>query len=397
MSSAIVITGMGAVTPIGIGVETYWQGLLDGACGIRDWTDPGTGTVYRAGQVPNYRPRDYFSSRLAGDLDRFMQFAYLAGEEAWGDGALTPDPSRTGVVMGTALAGLTLIGETQRGMDQEGRLAPPRIIAQVIGNMAASQFAISHDLHGPSLTVTTACASGGDALTTAALLLQAGAADAMMVLAGESTLHTLFIQSLTRAGAMSPTGNSRPFDKARDGFVVGEGGGALLLEREDAARKRGAHIHARLLGWANNNDGFHAMAPQPEGRWTSACMEQALTRAGLTPAEIGYVNAHGTATIKGDLAEAKALKKVFGDLPVPMSSTKGSTGHMMGAGGLTEVIACIRALETGLLPAGIGCDDPEAFGLNLLLSGPMEKSITAAMSNAFGFGGQNSSIIVGKV
>lgn len=396
MNRTIVITGMGAVTPVGIGMEKYWQGLLDGVCGIRDWTDPETGAVYRAGQVSNYRSRDYFSSRLAGDLDRFTQFACLAGEEAWRDGGLDPDPSRTGVVMGTALAGLSLIGETQRSMDREGRQAPPRLMAQVMGNMAASQFAVSHDLHGPNLTVTTACASGGDALTMAALLLQVGAADAMVVLAGESSLHPLFLQSLTRAGALSPTGNSRPFDKARDGFVVGEGGGALLLEREDAARRRGACIHARLLGWANNNDGFHAMAPQPEGRWTSACMEQALAQAGLTPAEIGYVNAHGTATVKGDLAEAKALRHVFGDLPVPISATKGNTGHMMGAGGLTEVIACIKALETGLLPAGIGCEDPEALGLNLLRAGPMEKPIATAMSNAFGFGGQNSSIVVGR-
>ncbi|MPN15254.1 3-oxoacyl-[acyl-carrier-protein] synthase 2 [bioreactor metagenome] len=216
-------------------------------------------------------------------------------------------------------------------------------------------------------------------------------------MAGDSTISPLFIHSLFKAGALAKSGDSRPFDKKRDGFVMGEGGGAIILETEDHAIRRGAPIKAALLGCANNSDAYHPVSPEPNGNGAAACMRLALEQAGLRPEDIGYINAHGTATLQGDVAETKAIKQVFGSYRVPVSSTKGATGHLLGAGGITEVIACVKAIETGILPPNIHCDEQdEACDLNILANAPAAKHIDIAMSNAFGFGGQNSNIIVGR-
>ncbi|MDD6188377.1 MAG: beta-ketoacyl-[acyl-carrier-protein] synthase family protein [Clostridiales bacterium] len=400
MKKKIVISGMGAVTPIGIGVENYWEALLRGNCGIVKVkrVPPETLPVPYAGEVKDYRPKDYLSSRLAADLDTFQQFAYIAAEEALKDCGMEPESERVGIVMGSALNGISLTGETQKAADEGGdKQIGPRLMSKVMGNMAAALFSINHGINGPSLSVSTACSSGGDAIVTACMLLESGAADAMIVMAGEAPVCALTSHSLFKAGAMSKTGSSRPFDKNRDGFVMGEGGGALVLETEEHALARGARIHAELLGFGNNNDAFHPVSPAPGGEGAVRCMRMALEKAGLTPWDIGYVNAHGTATIKGDEAENAAINTVFGDYPVPVSSTKGATGHMMGAGGVTEVIACVKAVQTGWLPPNINFEAPqENFDLNIVANKPVKSHIRAAMSNAFGFGGQNSSIIVGK-
>ena len=396
----IVITGMGAVTPVGVGVENYWQGLLEGRCGIGPITRFSTEglPVQNAGEVRGFDAKALLGPRLAADLEPYMQYAYAAAEEALRDSGLVPEPERTGVVMATALHGTAAAAEAQAAAEKRGpRHVSPRLTAKLMGNIAAASFAIEHSLRGPSFTVSTACSSGGDAVTLAALLLESGAADAMVVMAGEAAECLLTVASLAKAGALSKTGRSLPFDKERDGFVMGEGGGALILETEEHARARSARVRAALLGCANNNDAYHTVTPEPDGAGAAACMRLALAKAGLKPEEIGYVNAHGTATEKGDLAECAALHAVFGERPVPVSSTKGATGHMMGAGGVTELIACVKAVETGLLPPTVGLTEPgEGLDLALIREKTLQAPLRAAMSNALGFGGQNSSIIVGK-
>ncbi len=394
----LVITGMGAVTPIGHDVPTYWENLNKGCCGIADITriDVSNMPVKRAAEVTDFSARDYMPAKLTRDLDVFMQYAYAAAEEALSQSGLKDaDPYRTGIVMGSALSGLSLIGNTQEALMVNGKAVGPKFLSKVMGNIAAAQFAIWHGIKGPSLTVSTACSSGGDALATAAMLLETDAADAMVVMAGESAISPLLIQSLSLGGALSRSGESRPFDTGRNGFVIGEGGGALIVETEEHAKARGAVILAELAGYANNTDAYNTVAPDPEGAGAAACMKLALKKANLSPQDIGYINAHGTATHKGDIAESKAIGSVFGSYRVPVSSTKGATGHMMGAGGLTECIACIKAIETGMLPPTISCDEVDpACDIDVVTKTPMKKTIKAAMSNALGFGGQNSSIIV---
>ena len=395
----IAVTGMGAVTPIGIGVQNYLQALTGGVCGIDDITliDTSSLPVHRAGQIRGFVPKDYLSSRLSNDLDRFMQFAYIAAEEALRDAGLEQGDSRTGIVMGTALAGTALTGETARRLAVDASPVGPRFVSQIMGNIAAAQLAIAHRITGPSVSVSTACSSGGDAILTASMFILSGIADTVVVMAGEAPISPLTISSLARARALSRSGRSLPFDAGRDGFVMGEGGGALILESEAHAQKRGARIHGYIAGCANTSDAYHVVSPEPNGMGAAECMRLALQSAGIAPSDIGYINAHGTATHAGDLAETKAIRFVFGDTAVPVSSTKGATGHMMAAGGITEVIACIAALSSGIVPPNTGCTqaDPEC-NLNIQLKANPLPHLRYAMSNAFGFGGQNSCVIIEK-
>ena len=307
----IVVTGMGAVTPVGIGVENYWNNITAGASGIDTIKtfDPSELAVQIAGEVKNFNPSDYLPKDLIRKTDPFMQYAYIAAEEAMKQSGIKIEPERTGIVMGTAMAGIATIAYTQ-----EARTA------------------------------------------------------------------------------------SRPFDVTRDGFVIGEGGGALVLETEEHALARGAKIYAEIRGCGNTDDAYHVTAPHPEGRGAIACMKQAIAEAGINPSDIGYINAHGTATNKGDTVETSSIKKVFGNTLPYVSSTKGATGHMMGAGGITETITCVKAIETGTVPPTINLNevDPECAGIDFVANTAKKAEINFAMSNAFGFGGQNSSIIVGK-
>lgn len=402
----LVITGMGAVTPIGIGVEEYWENLLAGKTGIDLIEDPEFEEVpiRFAGQVKNFNPKDYMPGKLAGQLDRFMQLAYVAAGEAISQCGGLGDPYRTGITVGTALNGFGTITETEKTyVEAKIKKVGPRFLPKALGNVCASQLAIAHDIHGPSMTLNTACASGGDAITLAATLIQAGMADVMVAVGAESALKPLLFQSLASAQALSPNNDNpqqacRPFDADRDGFVSGEGAGAIVIETEEHARARGAKVHAYLAGWGNNTDAYHPVTPRPDGEGEILCMQQAIEIAGIKPEEIGYINAHGTATIKGDICETEAVKKVFGeDTDVLVNSTKAATGHMMGAGGVTEVITCIKAMNEGIVPGTLNLDnkDPEC-DLNYVAENTEAADLKYAMSNAFGFGGQNSSIIVGK-
>ena len=398
--SRIFITGMGAVTPLGIGVQAYTGNLLSGACGIgmlQGLEESGL-PVARAAVIKDYAPRDYLPMRLVQDLEPFMQYAYISAEEAVRQSGIETRGCRTGIVMGSALSGIKVIGETGAQFAQTGRQAGPKFLTKAMGNIAAAHFSINHGITGPCMTVSTACSSGGDAVLTATMMIRAGMADAVVVMAGEAAICPTLIQSLIKTGALSRTGESRPFDINRNGFVLGEGGGALVLESEDSVRKRGAAPIAEILGCANNADAYNPVSPDPGGEGAAECMRLALGAAGLGPEKIDYINAHGTATVMGDLAEAKAIRAVFGDRPVPVSSTKGATGHMMGAGGITEIIACVAAIRTGTLPPDLGCTDPDPeCGLSIAAETGMKQKTDIAMSNAFGFGGQNSCVIVGRV
>lgn len=396
----ILITGMGAVTPVGIGVSEYWDSLTGGKCGIEEITglDISNLTVKRAGQVKNFNPKDHLPMKLVQDLEPYMQYAYVSAMEAVEQSGLDTDSDRVGIVMGSALSGICIVGETNRQLALQDKAAGPKFLTKAMGNIAAAQFSINYKIKGPSLTVSTACSSGGDAVKIASLLIHSGACDAVVVMAGEAAICTPLIQSLTKTGALSKTGESRPFDLNRNGFVLGEGGGALVLESEESAKKRGAVPLARLLGCANNTDAFNPVSPDPSGTGAAACMKLALEEAGISPEQVDYINAHGTATKMGDIAETNAIRIVFGEHPVKVSSTKGITGHMMGAGGITELIACIKILETGIIPANIGFEEPDPeCSLHVSAVKLENQDVKVAMSNALGFGGQNSCVIVGIV
>jgi 3-oxoacyl-[acyl-carrier-protein] synthase II len=401
----IVITGMGAITPIGIGVDEYWKNLLAGKSGIERISsfDPSELAVQIAGEVKNLNPSDYIPKQILRQTDPFMQYAYIAAEEALKMSEIEIDPERTGIVMGTALNGIATTAYTQEALTGAAhKKVGPRFIPKILGNIAATHIAIMHNIQGPSFTINTACSSGGDAIYTAAMLMQAGKADTMIAVGAESVLCPIVIYSLANAKALSknnenPQTASRPFDVTRDGFVIGEGGGAIVLETEEHALARGANIICELKGCGNTSDAHHITAPHPEGKGAIRAMNLAIEEAGITPEQIGYINAHGTSTHKGDIAESVAINSVFGDYKPYVSSTKGATGHMMGAGGVTECITCVKAVTEGVIPHTLNLVNvDEELDLNLVKGEPLKTNVDYAMTNSLGFGGQNSSIIVGK-
>ena len=398
---------MGAITPVGLGVKAYWDGLITGKCGVGRITrfDASDLPVQIAAELKGFDPADFMPKTLARTMSPFMQFAYAAAEEAITDSglAIEQESDRVGIVMGTAMDGVTTVADTQAAYDA-GHKVGPRFVPMTIGNIAAAQIAIVHGIRGPSFTLNTACSAGGDAIMTAAMLLRSGEADAVLAVGGESILCSIVVAGLAQAKALSrrnddPEQACRPFDLDRDGFVIGEGGGALVIETLEHALARGARIHAVLAGYANTSDAHHVTAPCPDGAGAAACMKRALARAGMQPSDIGYINAHGTSTKLGDKAETLAIKAVFGDresVP-PISATKSATGHLMGAGGLTEAIACIKAIQEGILPPTLHLDTPDpACDLDYVPNVARKAQIHAAMTNSLGFGGQNSSIILSR-
>ena len=405
-NSRLVITGMGAVTPIGIGVENYWNNLVAGKCGVEKITrfDTEDLPVKIAAEVKDFEAEKFMPKKLTREMDVYMQYGYAAAMEAIEQaGEPAASPERMGIVVGTALGGISPIAETQDGISKgEHKKVSPRFVPKIIGNEAAAQVAIAKGYRGPSLTVSTACSSGGDAISTACMLLMSGQADAVLAMGTESALSPLFILGLTSAHALStnndnPQGASRPFDKDRDGFVIGEGGGALVIETEENAKKRGATILAELAGFSNCTDGYHVTSPHPEGIGALFCMEKAIEHAGLSASDVDYINTHGTSTGVGDPIETQAIAELFGEHAKEMAvtSTKGATGHMMGAGGITEAITCIQCIRTGVVPPTLNLEelDEKCAPLNYVPGKAIEKKVKVAMSNSFGFGGQNSSVI----
>ena len=351
MKKRLVITGMGAVTPIGTGTDKYWNNLIHGECGVDHITrfDASNLPVQIAAEVKDFEPKNYISAKLIREMDLFQQFAFAAATEALEQSGfpVEEESQRIGIVMATALNGTSATAQTQEELSSgKAKKVSPRFVPKILGNLAAAQFSIAKGIHGPSYTINTACSSGGDALAMAGTMILTGQADAMIVMGGENGLCEVTISSLAQAKALSrnndnPKAACRPFDADRDGFIMGEGGGALIVESEEHALQRGAEIFAELAGYANTSDGYHVTSPDPEGTGAINCMRLALSMAEMKPEDIGYINAHGTSTPLGDPIETRAIKAVFGQNPPPVSSTKGATGHLMGAGGITETIACI--------------------------------------------------------
>ncbi len=401
----IVVTGMGAVTPIGIGVSAFWENLLQGKSGLSEITrfDVSELPIKIAAEIQNFDAESYIPRKLASRMPLFTQYVYVAAAQALQDSGYQGGGSRIGVVMGTAMGGVADIAETEQEFCQGHKKVSPGFVPKVLGNMAACQVAIAHGLGGPSFTLNTACASGDDAITLAAAMLRGGAADAMLAMGSDAIECPIVISSLASSHILAhdpenPLCAARPFDQKRNGFAIGEGGGAVLLETEEHAKARGAHIYGELLGSANNNDAFHITTPSAEGG--RACMQLALENAGLTVHDIDYVNAHGTGTVKGDEMECQAFQALFGDhaAKVPISSLKGATGHMMGAGGIVESIACLLAIRDGILPPTIHHQepDPACQHLDFVPNQARKSVVDIAMNNTFGFGGQNASLIFGR-
>lgn len=405
----LVITGMGAVTPIGIGVDQYWENLVSGVCGIGpiERFDTSALPVRIAAEVRDFDSLANYSPRVIAATSLFMRFAMFAAEEALAQSGLLHKVTgeRVGVIMGTAMDGVSTVASAAESFVQSRtKKVSPHFVPAVIGNMAAAHIAIEHNFTGPSLTLNTACSAGGDAMMTAAMLLNAGEADAFIVMGGESILTPTVMSSLAQAKALSrnndnPEKASRPFDRDRDGFVIGEGGGALVIETEASARARKARIFAEFSGYANTLDAHHITAPHPEGIGASRCMELALHKAGIGASDVNYINAHGTSTLLGDRAETAAIKRVFGGIETapPVSSTKGATGHLMGAGGITEVIACVQAICHNIIPPTLNYENADPLcDLDYVPNRARESEVNVAMSNSLGFGGQNSSILVSR-
>jgi 3-oxoacyl-[acyl-carrier-protein] synthase II len=403
----IVVSGMGAITPIGIGVPSYWKNLLLGESGISTISrfDTNDLPVKIAAEVKGFFPTDYLPKKLVRQTDIFMQFALIAAQEALTESKLKVVPERVGIVVGTSLAGISTVTETQEEITRTGSYRiSPHFVPKMLGNIAAAHIAINFNIKGPSYTVNTACSSGADAIGMASMLLKTGQADAVVAVGAESILCSLMDAGLASARALStqndhPEKASRPFDLNRDGFVMGEGGGAVVLETLDFAMERQADIKAELLGYGNNTDAYHVTSPEPEGRGAISCMQKALDQAGLEPSEVDYINAHGTSTQLGDRVETMALKTVFGDYlrNIPVSSTKGATGHLMGAGGVTELISCIQAIREGVVPPTLNYEQPDPeCDLDYVPNQARKADVKVAMSNSFGFGGQNAVLIVGE-
>lgn len=415
MKNNIVVTGIGAVTPLGVGVKNYWENLISGKSGIAPISrfDATELPVTFAGEVKDFNPEDFMTKKQVKEMELFMQFGYAAAAEAMEDAGFTEDENgnlplpkeRIGIVLGTVFSGIIDIAATQDKFSTgSASRVNPRFITRIIGNIAAAQIAISKGLKGPSLTVSTACSSGIDAITTGIMLIEQDMADAVICVGAEAATSPLTILGLSSIHALSrnnedPEHASRPFDLNRDGFVMAEGGGAVIIEKEESALKRDARIRCSVAGYANSTDGYHVTSPHPEGIAAIFCMKQSLEVAGLPLTAVDYINAHGTSTPKGDIIEVGAIKSLFGDhaYKLAVSSTKSSTGHLMGAGGTVETIACIKALEEDILPPTINqtTPDPEC-DLDFVPNEARKTPVNVAMCNAFGFGGQNASLLLKK-
>jgi 3-oxoacyl-[acyl-carrier-protein] synthase II len=400
----VVVTGMGVVCPVGIGLEETWKGLVAGKSGIGPITqfDASSYPTRIAGEVRNFDPERWLEKREVRRNDRFIQFGLAASEMAIADAGLDmsrEDAERVGCIIGAGIGGLATIEENKDILREKGvkRISPFFIPALII-NLAPGQLSIKYGMKGPNYSPVSACATGNHSIGDAMMLIERDMADVMIAGGCEATITPLGIGGFCAARAMSerndaPEKASRPFDKGRDGFVAAEGAGILVLEEYEHARRRGARIYAELAGYGATADANHVTAPAPEGEGGQRAMRMALRDAGLEPGRIGYVNTHGTSTPQGDVAECQAIRKVFGDAAskVSISSTKSMTGHMLGAAGGAESVFSVMALHTGVIPPTINVEqqDPEC-ALDVTPNVAREKRVDAVLTNSFGFGGTNA-------
>jgi 3-oxoacyl-[acyl-carrier-protein] synthase II len=403
----VVVTGLGLVSPLGTGVEKNWQALLEGRSGIRKITRFATdGFASRiAGEVPDFRAEDYIEAKEIKKMDLFIQYAMGAATMAMDDSGLKIDEQSAegvGVIIGVGLGGLESIETTKEALLNGGpRKISPFFIPKVISNLAPGHVAIRYGAKGVNWTPTSACASGTHAIGEAYHLIRRGLQDAVIAGGAEATITPLGVGGFAAMKALStrneePEQASRPFDKDRDGFVVGEGSGILILEEREQALKRGAKIYAEVIGYAANGDAHHMTAPAPEGEGAARCMRLALKDAGIAPSDVDYINAHGTSTEYNDANETTAIKTVFGEqsVKVAVSSTKSMTGHLLGAAGAVEGVYSALALHHGMIPPTINYQTPDpACDLDYVPNKARKADIKIALSNSFGFGGTNGCVI----
>jgi 3-oxoacyl-[acyl-carrier-protein] synthase II len=408
----VVVTGVGLVSPVGVGAEASWKALLAGQSGIGPITqfDCSTFPTRIAGEVKGFEPADFMDRKEARRNDRFIQFALAAAEMAMRDSGLDmakEDPDRVGCIVGAGIGGLGTIEENARLFAEKGvRKISPFFIPSLIINLAPGQISLRYGMKGPNFSPVSACATGNHSIGDALLYIERGMADVIVAGGCESTITELGIGGFCAARAMSerndaPEKASRPFDKDRDGFVAGEGAGILMLEELEHARARGAQIYAELCGYGATADAHHVTSPAPEGEGGQRAMRMALRDAGLAPEAVGYVNTHGTSTPQGDVAECQAINKVFGAHArsgLVVSSTKSMTGHLLGAAGGAEAVIAVLALKNDVVPPTINVDsqDPECQ-LDVVPNVARQKKLGAVMSNSFGFGGTNAVLLFRKI
>lgn len=401
----VVVTGMGVVSPVGSTLETLWAGLISGKSGVGPVTrfDASDFPTRIAAEVHDFDPLRYVEKKEARHMDRFVQMAVAAAQDAYDDAHLHDlDPERSGVAVGTGIGGMETLTEQHEILLHRGPgRVSPFFIPKMIANIAGAQVAMRFNLQGPNVTLVTACASSGSALGDALRAVQYKEADVMLAGGTEAVVLPIAFAGFCSMKAMStrnddPLHASRPFDMGRDGFVMGEGAGFLVLESLSHATARGARIYAEMVGYGRSADAFHVVEPHPEGRGASQAMRRAIADAGISPGDIDYINAHGTSTQKGDLVETIAIKDVFGEdaYRLAVSSTKSVTGHLLGAAGAVEMIASILAIQHQTLPPTVNLTEPSPdCDLNYVPNSPQQRPVHIVMSNAFGFGGQNAALI----
>lgn len=411
----VVITGLGVVSPYGVGVDKLWSSLVEGKSGISvpDLVDIDKHVVKIAGEVRNFNPEEYMDAKDAKKMDRFIQFAMVAADEAVKDAKLEDlgdiDPYRVGVMVSSAAGGFITFEENHKRIIEKGpNKCSPFTIPMMIVNMPSGRISIKHGFKGVNKVVISACATGTHSIGDAYRAIQYGDADIILAGGAESTICDVGLGAFASARTLSrrndePEKASRPYDKDRDGFVMSEGAGVLVLEDYEHAVKRGAKIYAEIVGYGQSADAYDVVAPCPEGNGATKSMEFALRDAGMKPQDIDYINTHGTSTGLGDVAESMAVARVFGDKTqnphLLVSSTKSMHGHMLGATGAVEAIACIKSINDGIVPPTINLDnlDEHVADLDYVPHKARKAVINTALSNSFGFGGQNATIIFKKI
>ncbi|HEY3899647.1 MAG TPA: beta-ketoacyl-ACP synthase II [Chthoniobacter sp.] len=408
-SRRVVVTGMGVITPVGNDVETFWKNLIAGQSGIGPIThfDASAFDCRLAGEVRDFDPTQHFKVRKTlHRTDRFTQFAIAAAKAAMADAGLTEpigDPERFGCMIGSGIGGLETTSDQHTILMNKGpsRLSP-FMIPMLIGNMASGMVSMEYGLQGPNYATVSACATSAHSVGEAWRMIRDGDADAFVAGGAEATIVPLGIGGFCAMKALStrnddPASASRPWDKDRDGFVMGEGAGILVLEELEHAKKRGARIYGEIGGYGLTSDAYHMSAPLPNHEQAQRSMRMALTKAGLNTTDVQYINAHGTSTPVGDIAEVRAVKAVFGDYArhgLLVSSTKSMTGHLLGAAGAVETVVCLKTINTGVIPPTINLQSPgEECDLDFVPLTAREAKVKVALNNSFGFGGHNVSLV----
>ena len=407
----VVITGMGAITPIGIGKDTFWKNLVAGKNGIKKLTrfDATDFAAQIAGEVTDFEPTDYIDKKESKRMDRYSQFAVAAAKLAIDDAKLDltkENLDRVGTYVGTGIGGIeTIHSQFHRLFDQGPSRMSPFFIPMMIANLGAGHVSIEFGLHGPTSCIVTACASGTNSIGEAFRLMQHGGADVMIAGGTEASLAPAAVAGFCSMKALcidhndDPEHASRPFDKNRSGFVMGEGAGLVVLETLEHAKARGANVYAEIVGYGTNSDAYHVTSPAPHGEYQAKCMQLTLDDAGMKADEVDYVNAHGTSTHMNDAGETEAIKTVWGAAAkdVSVSSIKSMTGHLLGAAGGVECIATALSIVEGMMPPTINYETPDdGLDLDYVPNKARTKNIRAAMSNSFGFGGHNACLLLKK-